>query len=905
MNPGTRLGPYEISDKLGEGGMGEVYRATDTRLGREVAIKVLPESVAQDPERLARFEREAKILASLNHPNIATIHGIEEGGSAPALVMELVEGPTLADRLAQGPIGLEEALPIARQIAEGLEYAHERGIIHRDLKPANIKLTSEDHVKILDFGLAKALEPESAASGSVDVSHSPTLTYQATVQGLILGTASYMSPEQAAGKPVDKRSDIWSFGVVLYEMLSGDRLFEGETVAETMADVLRREIDLARLPTGTPASIRQLLRRCLERNPKNRLHDIADARIVLDDVASGRAEKEAPAVGPASPRSRLHWLPWGLVGILALVVIGLLTWGPLHGEGESTPPVIRSVLPLPGDVAIELDPGFAGMPAISPDGKHVAFGAHKGSGPLQIWVQDLATGESRPLPGTEGGSRPFWSPDSRKVGFFTSVHLAVTPAVGGAITVLAPASSGRGASWSPSGTILFAPSVLGPLRAVSDRGGEERTVTGTVEQVGLTTHRFPQFLPDGEHFIYLVRAFGVRNEAHGADGLYVGRLGSDKPAERILQRLTNAVYASGYLLYVRDGTLIAEPFDPNSLTLSGDPTVLINDLLVNQRYTYGVFSTSRAGILAFQSGKQKGLSQLVWRDPSGRRLGDLGTPGDLTGSGSSIALSADGHWAAASRVDSSTGDGDIWLYDLERGTESRLSRPTTDDYNPVFSSDGKAVYFCASARDGGLAVIRRDLASGREETLLSKNDPQIMRFGLSSVSPNGEWLVTDQTPTTLASDVIAFSLVDSEPAMTVVASSADDHEGQVSPDGRWLLWASSETGRYEIYVMPFPEGGAKIQVSRNGGTQPRWNPAGGEIFYKTPDDMLTAVPVDSASGTFTVGTPTPLFPIRESFGLHYAVSSNGKRFLVAEPLPESDASPVTLLTGWSSLASQP
>ena len=901
---GNRLGPYEVTARLGEGGMGEVWRATDTKLKREVAVKVLPEAFTEDRERLARFEREAQLLAQLQHPNIASIYGLEESGGTRALVMELVEGPTLAERLAQGSLPLSESLSIARQIAEALEAAHEKGIVHRDLKPQNIKASNEGTVKVLDFGLAKALDPAVSSSGgpvtaSPTLMNSPTLTAAGTQLGVILGTAAYMAPEQARGQAVDKRADLWALGAVIYEMLTGRRLFEGELVSDVLASVLRQEVDWASLPPATPPALRRLLRRLLERNPRNRLHDAADVRIVLSDLEAGVAdERPAEALAPARPRGR-EMAAWALAAaaLAGLVGVALTRGGSAPAPASLRP--LRATLQLPPGVTIELDGERTGMPALSPDGHAVAFGAREGSGPMRIWVLDLATGAVRALPGTEGGYRPFWSPDSRKVGFFTWGDLSVTPAGGGPVTRLAAARDARGGTWSPNGTILYAPHPYGPLLAIPESGGEPREVTRWPDPETTGTHRFPQFLPDGESFVYLERP--GRLGGRQGSGVDLARHGSYDPPVRLLDGTTNAVFSDGHLLYVRDGALVAQRFDPELRALVGAPSVLVDDLLFNERFSYGVFSSIGGGLVAFLTGKQSDLSQLVWRDRSGRRLGELGTPGNISGFGG-LALSPDGRWAAASRVAEGSADADLWLYDLERGTETRLARPSSDEFDPVFSPDSRTLYV-GSTQEGGSRVLRRDLVSGAETELGSWDRGEDL--APMSVSPDGALLTVDLRHRSLQADLAVVPANGEGELRMLLESAADEAFGQVSPDGRWLLWSSDQSGRYELYVARFPALDSRVQVSREGGEQARWSGDGSEIFYKAPDNMLTALPVETGSGTVSVGTPVPLFRITEFYGWTYAASSDGQRFLAREPLAESEASPITLLTDWTALVDRP
>ncbi|MCZ7650381.1 MAG: serine/threonine-protein kinase [Thermoanaerobaculia bacterium] len=904
---GARLGPYEITAKLGEGGMGEVYRATDTKLKRDVAIKVLPAAFTEDRERLARFEREAQLLAQLHHPNIASIFGLEESAGTRALVMELVEGPTLAERLASGALPLPECLSVARQIAEALEEAHEKGIVHRDLKPANVKVTDEGKVKVLDFGLAKALDasvaPSSTAgpAGAPSLMNSPTLTAaRGTELGMILGTAAYMAPEQAKGKAVDRRGDIWAFGVVLFELLTGRRLFAGETASEVLAAVIREEIDWTSLPQETPPGLRRLLERCLERDPRLRLRDIGEARIALEKGVD-LEPVAAPVDGAPVPRRvRREAAAWSLAATFALAaLVAAGAWLARGSErGSQDPPrVIRAVLPLPAGVSIELDGERAGMPALSHDGRRVAFGAREGTGPMRIWVQELATGAARPLPGTEEGYRPFWSPDDRRIGYFTWSHMATTPADGGAVAQLARARDARGGTWNRDGTILFAPHQYGPLFTISERGGDPQPATAFGDGARSGTHRFPQFLPDGQHFLYLERlsTFGPGQRA----GLMLGRLGSLAPVARLLDGATNAVFAEGQILHTRDGALVARAFDPGARTVADEAHTLVGDLLVNRRFSYGVFSAADRGVLAFLTGHQSDRSQLVWRDRSGKRLGELGTPGVLSGVGG-LALSRDGRWAAVSRIEEGTSEADIWIYDLASGNETRLARPGRDDYAPIFDADGGALYFGSEGEGSQGSLVRRDLTSGAESELFSLPNRYILPMSLSR---DGAWLVYDLGDESSIGvyDVRLRPLTGTGEERTLVGSTADDAFGQISPDGRWLAWASDESGRYEVYVAPFPGPGARVQVSRAGGVQPRWHPAGGELFFKTPDNTLVAVPTESGSGTFAVGAPVPLFRIVEFLGWTYDVAADGERFLVREPLAEGDASPVTLLTDWTAL----
>jgi len=632
---GAKLGPYEVTSKLGEGGMGEVYRATDTKLRREVAIKVLPAAFVEDRERLARFEREAQLLAQLNHPNIAHIYGMEASGEAHALVMELVEGPTLAERLESGSLPPDEALSLARQIAEALEEAHEKGIVHRDLKPQNVKSTMDGKVKVLDFGLAKAMDPAGAASGSVapasQLAKSPTLTMGATVQGMILGTAAYMAPEQAKGFAVDKRSDIWAFGVVVYEMLVGGSLFAGDSVGDTLAAVLRAEIDLDRLPPETPPAIRRLLRRCLERNPKNRLHDIADARLVLDEVASGR-EKERDGT-PAHRAESSGWrrpLPWLLAATTALttLVAGTLAIVQLRSPRDEPARALRLEITPPGSSSpTNRDQFFE----LSPDGRFLVL--VRGG---ELWVRPLDATTARRIEGVTDASYPFWSPDGAWIGFFEGGELRKVAREGGRPQKICAAPDGRGATWSSEGVILFSDRFGNyGLSRVSAQGGTPTAVTRIAGDAGNELHRYPQFLPDGKSFLFLYLA-----PSPEVSGVYLGRLDGDAP-ERVLEGTDQAAYArvagSGdeFLFHRRDKTLLAQPFDLVRRKARGEAVPVADEVGGSANTGSGAFSVSGAGLLAYGSDTLVS-SELVWFDRSGKRDAALAVtiaPGTRRGPG--------------------------------------------------------------------------------------------------------------------------------------------------------------------------------------------------------------------------------------------------------------------------------
>jgi len=729
---GTHVGPYEILCAIGAGGMGEVYRAHDPKLGRDVAIKVLPEAFANDAQRMARFQREAKVLASLDHPNIATIHGLEESGGIRALVMQLVEGPTLADRIKSGPIPVDEAVRIAKQITDALEYAHERGIIHRDLKPANVKVTNDDAVKVLDFGLAKALESDIA---SIDISTSPTISRMATMQGVLLGTAAYMSPEQAKAKSVDRRADIWAFGCVLYEMLTGKVAFHGETVTDTLASVIKEEPDWKLLPAGTPMRVRVLLQRCLQKDPKQRLQAIGDARISLDEVLTSATDAQAV---PTPARQASQWKLWLALGIAGLFVVatGLLAFLYFHQASAPSVQVTRFEVPLPDKFT------SSGGFALSPDGRKLAFVGRGADGQARVWVRSLDALEARPLDGTEGAYNfPFWSPDSRFIGFAAGGSLKKVDLAGGpAVTLCDGLSLVVGGTWNHDDQI-----VLGTptgLIQVSAAGGSPSPIASGGAQL------FPSFLPDGRHFLF-ANAVGPANVA----GISIRSVGSPQgqPPKRLLADFTMSVYApssnpsAGYVLFVRGagaagngGTLMAQPFDTQRLELTGEP-VPIAEQVPNLS-----FSASATNVLVYSKGAPQGATtggargivqgQLTWFDRTGKVLGTVGDPGSYR----TLALSPDGKRVAFDRADFQNPNvRNIWLYEFARGITTRFTFDGGTDYDPVWSPDGSRIAF-ASSRGGQFDLYQKVASLAGEDELLYKSDDNKVP---SSWSPDGNFLL--------------------------------------------------------------------------------------------------------------------------------------------------------------------
>jgi serine/threonine protein kinase/Tol biopolymer transport system component len=884
---GTRLGPYEIVGALGAGGMGEVYRARDTRLGREVALKVLPAEFAADAERMARFEREAKVLASLNHPNIASIYGFEDssgaGAPARALVMELVEGQTLGERIAKR-LPLDEALPIAKQIAEGLEYAHERGIVHRDLKPANVKITPDGVVKILDFGLAKALEGDGAIGS--DPASSPTMSRLATQAGIILGTAAYMSPEQAKGKSVDRRADIWAFGCVLYEMLTGKKPFGGETITDILASVVRAEPDWAALPAGTPAAIPILLRRCLRKDAKQRLQAIGDARIAIDETLSG-AELDSTATAPPmalSAASRwLRGLPW--VGMAAFAIIGaLFALGYIARAPQSPPAVISQILPPPGS-NFALGGNVAGPPAFSPDGRKLAFAAIGSDGKQQIWVRSLDSSTAQPLAGTDGATYPFWSPDGRSLGFFANGKLNRIDASGGPVLALCDASNGRGGAWSRDGTILFTPGLATPIYRVSAAGGPPTAVTKLLS----LSDRWPQFLPDGKHFL-----FYQHSDIPEHSGTFVASFGGGR--KLLVRGESNALFAPpGYLLFIRQNTLMAQPFDMGNLRLSGNAVPLAENAVQNFIIFLGMFTVSDNGMLAFeQQGSSSGNLELLWFDRSGKQLRQTGNSGVYY----APRISPDGSRLAVS-IAGAEGNS-LWVFDLARNLKTRLTFSQTDT-EPAWSPDGKTIVF-QSGR-GSVFHLYHKAADGTGKTtpLLADDGSEYSPVWLA----DGRYVVFERVAAAPGShmEIWAMPASGGGKPFPVVQGQFAASEPAVSPDGKWLAYVSAESNKPEVYVQPFPHGEGKMQVSTDGGHFPLWRHDGKELFYVTPNDKLMVAEISQRGTSLAVEKVEPLFQVNSLFGpgWPYDVSADGKEFVVASQQLEQAGQPVTLVTNWPAL----
>src|SRR5262245_27539923 len=886
---GTRLGAYQISSLLGQGGMGEVYRATDTKLNRDVALKFLPEQFTSDRDRLERFRREAQVLASLNHSNIAAGYGFEDAESMPALVMELVEGATLAERLAEGPLPVDDVLSHAKQIAEALEYAHEHGVIHRDLKPANIKLTNDDKVKILDFGLAKAVNDERLSSS---VSNSPTLSLAATQAGIIMGTAAYMSPEQAKGKPVERRADIWAFGVVVYEMLTGRSMFSGETASETMAQVIMKEPDWDTLPANTPPRLRDLLRRCLTKEPRMRLRDIGDARIVIEETIAATPADTSHISSTTSSRSAastgLRALPW----VLAVVLAGV-AFVHLREPAPSAPEPLRFPIPPPEKFTLS-NPG---VPKVSPDGRHIVFNV-TGEGSTRLWIRSLDTFESRPLNGTEGArGTPFWSPDSRWIVFNVPGKLRKVDIAGSPPQTLCDIRADVfGGFWTGDDRVVFG----GPpgLLIVPASGGTAIPLTIPDRNRGEQGHVEPSLLPDGVHFLYTRFAPG----SDGA-GVYVGSL-DRKPEQqglnRLLPDLTHAVYVprigesagNGFIVFSRDTTLLAQPFDISRLGLY-DQAVPIAEQLSKTLGQAAGFSASANTVLVYTSGGG-GDRRLTWYDRQGKQIGTAGPPSPY----SELALSPDGDRVAVVRELDNV---DIYVLDFIGDRSIRLTSAATLDRKPVWSRDGKKILFLNQA-----GIFAKAADGAGDEELLLKSDQPLRTLDWSSDARFVIFTVAD--PKTKR-DLSLLTVSGEHKTTKFLQTEFNETEARFSPEAEgphYVAYVSDESGTNDVYVTTFPDPkSGKWPISSGGGYQPRWRKDGKELLYFTGDGRLMSVDV-TLSPSFKAGVPKVLFqaPI---FGggstleqTRWDLTPDGQRFLINSTAGDV-SNPMAVVVNWQRL----
>jgi Tol biopolymer transport system component len=886
---GTELGTHKILALLGVGGMGEVYKAHDAKLRRDVAIKVLPESFARDADRLARFRREAQLLASLNHTNIATIYNIEDSNGTTYLVMELVPGENLAERVKrEGAVPVEESLTIAKQIAEALEAAHEKGIIHRDLKPANVKVTPEGKVKVLDFGLAKAFEGDPS---TMDMSNSPTLSQAATMQGVILGTAAYMSPEQARGKAVDKRTDIWAFGCVLYELLTGKQTFHGEDVTDILAAVVRAEPDWQALPAATPLKVRNLLRRCLQKDRRQRFHDAGDIRIEIDEALAGPQSSETTASVPAvrSWRERLAWPV--AAGVLALIAIAFAIGFVLRAPKPPQP--MRLSAEIGVDASLFTTRGASAI--LSPDGTRLVLVATGSDQKRRIYVRSIDQLQATTLSGTENADDPFFSPDGQWIGFFADGKLKKISVQGGAAVTLCDAPNDRGGSWGDDGTIVFAPDNRGALFKVSSAGGIPQPLTTLDKQAGENTHRWPQMLPGGKAVLFTSSSNGGTTGSLNADIVVYSMTTGQR---KILQR--GGSYArylpSGHMVYMQEDTLFAVPFDLNRLEVTGQAAPILEGVANYTNSLGAQFSFSDTGNLVYVAGHSAAqVVSIYWMDREGKFTPLRETPGVFR----NPAFSPDGKRLALEINDGKRSD--VWVYEWERDTLTRLTFAGNNNISPAWAPDGQRIVYSSQEKGGvsNLWWIRADGAGDAQRLAESK----VQQYA-GSWRPDGKVLAFFQNNPSTGDDIMTLPIAGDDKSgwkpgepKPFVNSTFNELFPAFSPDGRWLAYQSNESGNREVYVRPFPGPGGKWQASTGGGHMPKWSRNGKEFFYRTTDDKIMVAAYTASGDSFHADKPQLWSPgqFTELLGggdLNFDLHPDGMRFAVLKAPGEEKAAAV-------------
>src|SRR5262245_18084519 len=879
LQTGSRLGPFEIQRPLGAGGMGEVYKALDTRLNRVVAIKVLASRLATDPTFRERFEHEARAISALDHPNICALYDVGEQNGTSFLVMQYLEGETLAERLKKGTLPLDQTLRCAIEIAEALDRAHRAGIVHRDLKPGNIMLTKTG-AKLLDFGLAK-VAPAIASTG---LSMLPTTPAGLTEQGTILGTFQYMSPEQLEGHEADARSDVFAFGAVVYEMVTGERAFDGKTHASLISAIMKDDPrPMSALQPLAPATLDRVVRKCLAKQPERRWQSVSDLSDALRWVVDAPPPQAPIPVAAGRRSNRVMWASLMVASIATLTAIALAfaySRSGSRGDGRT----IRLSIPPPRDVRLLNAPGQM-VPAVSPDGRRVAFVGSSGSG-NQLLVRSLDALDAQPVAGAEGGNSPFWSPDSRTLAFFTQGSLKVVDVAGGPVRALAAVNGFRG-TWNAEGVILIGSGPQGGLFKIPANGGMPTPLTQPGKDEA--AHRFPEFLPDGKHFLYLVVP---------SNSIWLGSLDGGTPT-RLLASESQAIYvAPGYLLFVRQGTLMAQPFDARSLTLTAEAVPIAEQVLTAAAVNLAGFSAASSGVLAYRMGSSAATTQLRWADRYGRVLGTVGQPGRYR----NVELSPDSTRVALEAMDAQGRTLDTWLGDPTREVTSSFTFDPANDLFPIWSPDGSRVVF-GSDRDGTQRLYqKRSDGVGSEERLLKSNNDTMVPLGWA---PDGRSLVYAGGPVNIG--IVPLDGEGAPHSFESPPSRFAQAYAQVSPDGRWLSYTSVESGRAEIYVQSFPTpGGGKWQVSKDGGAYSRWRRDGKEIFYYANDGKLVAVPIQADAG-FKVGTAVPVSEPRLlngpavvfGFKQQYDVTRDG-RFLLNVPVDDGPAaSSITVVTDWT------
>jgi Tol biopolymer transport system component len=859
--------------------MGEVYRARDTRLERTVAIKVLPTHLSSSPEVRQRFEREARTISQLSHPHICALHDIGRDGETDYLVLEYLEGETLAHRLARGPIPLPQALRFGREIAEALEKAHRQGIVHRDLKPGNVMLTKSG-VKLLDFGLAKVIAPSSA--GSVPATAMPTADADVTKEGTILGTFQYMAPEQLEGKDADTRTDIFALGTVLYEMATGRKAFSGTSRASLISAIMKEDpAPISKLQPLSPPTLDHIVSTCLAKEPEDRWQSAGDVAKELAFISGTSSQAGAATPMSARPRRRANLLPWVAAGMLLLASLWLANEVRRLRAGPTRQATYSFLIP-PDKTKFHLTGDDAAGIVLSPDGERAVYGAGG-----KLWVHSLRSGKAASLAGTEAARSAFWSPDSRFIGFFSDGKLRTIEATGGPVQTICDAPNPRGGSWGSRGMIVFAPDVSTGVVKVSASGGTPEPVTRVDEGVH-TTHRWPAFLPDGEHFLYVAANHARPRSADTA--VFVVSMDGKDP-RRVVSTLASAQYVRGRLLFVRETSLMVQPFDPKTLALSGEPVRVADDVNFDTGVWRGVFTASENGVLVYQQARSGIGGQLSWVDDAGRMLKTVGERSEAY----APRLSPDGHRAAVMLGDPNN---DIWVYDLDRGTRARLTTDARVQASPVWSPDGSEIFYASQrpSNDYLLSVTRSDGAGKPRVVAVSKE-----RLEPTDWSPDGRHVLIDRGNIGVT-DVWVYPIAEPAKAYPLIQGASWESSGQFSPDGRWIAYRSMESGRAEVYVTPFSGEGARWQISTEGGTAPRWSPDERTLYFFSLQQQFMAASVGGRGSKFQVGETRPLFQMNVFVGPRigipgYDVAPDGKRFLV-NSAGEAGEARVVLVTNW-------
>ena len=891
LQPGTRLGPYEIEEAVGAGGMGEVYRAKDTRLGRTVAVKVLPEHRAADEEARARLEREARSVSSLSHPNICALYDLGHENGVDYLVMEYLEGETLCARLESGPIPTDDALRIALQIIDALTTAHRQGFVHRDLKPGNVMLTKSG-AKLLDFGLAKALDSGAAPAGSLTAA--ATATTPLTATGTIMGTFQYMAPEQLEGNEADARSDLFAFGAVLYEMLTGRKPFTGGSQASLIAAILKEDPRpvTALAPSASPA-LDRLVERCLAKDPDERWHSASDLGHELRAILDGTSVAAAPVPastkpGGAAGRERLAWTVTAVLAVVA-AVLGWLAF-------RSSPVPDRTALAFevhaPEGDYLRLTGAFAAPVAVSPDGQKMVFGTVERNEGNRLWVRSLESTEARPLPGTESGKRPFWSPDSRSVGFFGEGQLMKIELAGGTPLPVCPAPDARGGTWSPGGVIVFSPTSGSGLLRVAAEGGTPVPVTELNAEAGHASHRYPSFLPDGKTFVYLVIG-GMGAAGTGAEAeneVWAASLAGDEP-RLILRGAANAQFANGELFFFRGGALMARPFDPDRLEFTGEVRAAVPQVQYDAQYERGIFSESPT-LLAYRAGAFRGRTTLRWYQPNGVEEGALGPSGSHT----SPEISPDGRRLAL--VVQEEGSSDVWIYDVVGGSRTRLTFESGTSIWPRWSPDGRRIAYAQARPTGWSLAVASAVGEGTPQIVIE--DPEVPGIPTDWTADGRRIVITQRQESTTR-----VGAIDAQPGAEVEwlfeIPGNEIQWARLSPDDRWYAYSSNRTGRWEVYVTPFPSAQGTWQISTNGGLEPVWSVDGKALYYRAGGKMTVRADIEVRDGVLNVARVTPLFDVLSNWagttGTTYDVAPDGR--LLISTIAEAEArTPLTAVLDW-------